>query len=237
MVAEAVTCPPCLLPATDSSMQANLEIARRQMIDQQVRAWEVLDDRVLEAFTRVSRDRYVPESFRDVAFADTSIPLGHGQSMLPPKVDGRILQALAVSRGDAVLDVGTGSGFLAACLAALGGSVRSLEIFADLAMSARSALRANSVPGVEIEVADASQLDETDRYDVIAVTASLPVYDTRFERALRPGGRLFVVTGQRPVMEARLVTRVAHDQWRSETLFETVVEPMINAPRPPAFHF
>jgi len=218
-------------------MQASPEIARRQMIDQQVRTWEVLDDRVLEVLSRVSRDRYVPDSFRDVAFADSSIPLGHGQSMLPPKVDGRILQALAVSRGDTVLDVGTGSGFLAACLAALGGSVRSLEIFEDLAASARSALRAEAVTGVAVEVADASRLDETDRYDAIAVTASLPVYDRRFERALKTGGRLFVVTGQSPVMEARLVTRIAADQWRSEALFETVVEPMINAPRPPAFQF
>lgn len=218
-------------------MHANPEIARRQMIDQQVRTWEVLDDRVLDVFARVSRDRYVPESFRDVAFADAAIPLGHGQGMLPPKVDGRILQSLAVNRGEDVLDVGTGSGFLAACLAALGGSVRSLEIFEDLAASARSTLRADSVTGVSVEVADASRLEEADRYDAIAVTASLPVYDARFERALKLGGRLFVITGQRPVMEARLVTRIAENEWRSEALFETVVEPMINAPRPPTFHF
>jgi protein-L-isoaspartate(D-aspartate) O-methyltransferase len=218
-------------------MHANPEIARRQMIDQQVRTWDVLDDRVLDVFARVSRDRYVPESFRDVAFADAAIPLGHGQGMLPPKVDGRILQALAVNRGEDVLDVGTGSGFLAACLAALGGSVRSLEIFEDLAASARLTLRADSVTGVSVEVADASRLEETDRYDAIAVTASLPVYDARFERALKLGGRLFVITGQRPVMEARLVTRIAENEWRSEALFETVVEPMINASQPPTFHF
>ena len=218
-------------------MHANPEIARRQMIDQQVRTWDVLDDRVLDVFARVSRDRYVPESFRDVAFADAAIPLGHGQGMLPPKVDGRILQALAVNRGEDVLDVGTGSGFLAACLAALGGSVRSLEIFEDLAASARLTLRADSVTGVSVEVADASRLEETDRYDAIAVTASLPVYDARFERALKLGGRLFVITGQRPVMEARLVTRIAENEWRSEALFETVVEPLINAPQPPTFHF
>ena len=218
-------------------MHANPEIARRQMIDQQVRTWDVLDDRVLDVFARVSRDRYVPESFRDVAFADAAIPLGHGQGMLPPKVDGRILQALAVNCGEDVLDVGTGSGFLAACLAALGGSVRSLEIFEDLAASARLTLRADSVTGVSVEVADASRLEETDRYDAIAVTASLPVYDARFERALQLGGRLFVITGQRPVMEARLVTRIAENEWRSEALFETVVEPLINAPQPPTFHF
>lgn len=218
-------------------MQTPVEISRRQMIDQQVRAWEVLDDRVLEVLERVSRDRYVPESFRDVAFADTSIPLGHGQYMLPPKVDGRILQALSIERGDAVLDVGTGSGFLAACLAALGGAVRSIEIFADLADGARRTVRSEGVGPVTIEVADAARLDEQDRYDAIAVTASLPVYDRRFERALKVGGRLFVVTGQRPVMEARLVTRVDQDQWTSEALFETVIEPMLNADRPPEFRF
>jgi protein-L-isoaspartate(D-aspartate) O-methyltransferase len=142
-----------------------------------------------------------------------------------------------VNCGEDVLDVGTGSGFLAACLAALGGSVRSLEIFEDLAASARLTLRADSVTGVSVEVADASRLEETDRYDAIAVTASLPVYDARFERALKLGGRLFVITGQRPVMEARLVTRIAENEWRSEALFETVVEPLINAPQPPTFHF
>lgn len=207
------------------------------MIDQQVRAWEVLDDRVLEVFERVSRERYVPESYRDVAFADAAIPLGHGQYMLPPKIDGRILQALAIQRGDDVLDVGTGSGFLAACLARLGGRVRSIEIHGDLADGARRCLRGDSVAGVSVEVADATKLDEPDRYDVIAVTASLPVYDERFERALKVGGRLFIVIGVRPVMEARLIVRVARDQWTQEPLFETVLEPMINAARPPAFDF
>jgi protein-L-isoaspartate(D-aspartate) O-methyltransferase len=218
-------------------MNPNLEAARRQMIDQQVRAWEVLDDRVLEVLSTVPREKFVPEAFREVAFADAVIPLGHGQFMLPPKVEGRILQALAVGRGDDVLEVGTGSGFFAACLAGMGGQVRTLEIFPDLAQGAERALKSASVTNVIVESSDASRLGDRDHYDAIALTASLPVYDPRFERALRVGGRLFVVVGTGPVMEARLVTRVADDQWAAEGLFETVVPPLINALQPAAFRF
>jgi len=218
-------------------MKANVESARRQMIDQQVRAWDVLDDRVLGILAEVPRERFVPEAYRDVAFADTAIPLGHGQSMLAPKVEGRILQALALGRSDEVLEIGTGSGFFAACLARLSRHVRTLEIFPGLSQDASRALSALSVTNVTVETADASRLDESGLYDAIALTASLPVYDPRFERALRPGGRLFVVVGRAPVMEARLVTRVADDQWVSEALFETVIPPMINALQPDAFRF
>lgn len=218
-------------------MNADVETARQQMIDQQVRAWEVLDDHVLDALAAVPREHFVPEVYRGVAFADTFIPLPHGQVMLPPKVDGRILQALALGRDDEVLEIGTGSGFLAACLSRLAGHVKTLEIFPDLAAGARDALRAASVTNVTVETADATMLDESGLYDSVAVTASLPVYDSRFERALRPGGRLFVVVGVAPVMEARLVTRVGNDQWVSEALFETVIPPMVNATGPETFRF
>jgi protein-L-isoaspartate(D-aspartate) O-methyltransferase len=218
-------------------MKPDVEVARRQMIDQQVRAWDVLDDRVLGILAEVPRERFVPEAYRDVAFADTPIPLGHGQCMLPPKVEGRILQALALGRSDEVLEIGTGSGFFAACLARLARHVRTLEIHADLSRDASQALTDLSVTNVTVETADASKLDESGLYDAIALTASLPVYDPRFERALRPGGRLFVVLGRAPVMEARLVTRVGDDQWVSEALFETVIPPMINAIQPDAFRF
>lgn len=218
-------------------MKADIESARHQMIDQQVRAWDVLDDRVLGILAEVPRERFVPEAYREVAFADTSIPLGHGQCMLSPKVEGRILQALAIGRSDEVLEVGTGSGFFAACLARLSRHVRTLEIHPDLSHSASRALSDLSVTNVTVETADASKLDESGLYDVIALTASLPVNDRRFEHALRPGGRLFVVVGRAPVMEARLVTRVADDQWVSESLFETVIPPMINALQPEAFRF
>lgn len=218
-------------------MNANLDTARRQMIDQQVRAWEVLDERVLVALAGVRREDFVPEDFRGVAFADAAIPLAHGQHMLPPQIEGRILQALALSPGEDVLEVGTGSGFFAACLARLARRVRSLEIFADLAAGARDRLAAAGVGNVTVETADALQTAEGARYDAIAVTASLPVYVDRFARILRPGGRLFVVVGMAPVMEARLVTRTGADAWTATSLFETVIDPLINAPAPPRFHF
>jgi protein-L-isoaspartate(D-aspartate) O-methyltransferase len=218
-------------------MDANVERARSQMIDQQVRAWEVLDENVLGVLASVPRERFVPQAYREVAFADTNIPLGHGQCMLAPKIEGRILQALALRREDAVLEVGTGSGFFAACLARLAGRVRSLEFFPDLAQDAARALASLPAANVTVETADATRLDDSVLYDAIALTASLPVYDPRFERALRPGGRLFVIVGQAPVMEARLVRRVTDEQWVSEALFETVIPPMINAPGPDAFRF
>jgi protein-L-isoaspartate(D-aspartate) O-methyltransferase len=218
-------------------MTLDLEFARRQMIDQQVRAWDVLDERVLQVLASVPRERFVPEAYRDVSFADAAIPLGHGQSMLPPKVEGRLLQALSVERDDEVLEVGTGSGFFAACLARVGRRVRTLEIFADLAQSAERNLGALSVTNVTVEVADAARLSPEALYDAIAVTASLPVYDPRFERALKPGGRLFVVVGTGPVMDAQLVTRVDTEQWVREDLFETVIPPLLNARRPDAFIF
>jgi protein-L-isoaspartate(D-aspartate) O-methyltransferase len=215
----------------------NIELARRQMIEQQVRAWSVLDDRVLGAMAQVRRELFVPAAFREVAFADTSIPLGHGQSMLAPKVDGRILQALELGPEDYVLEVGTGSGFLSACLARLAHHIRSLEIFPDLSARALENLRACGVGGVSVETLDATTIAEENRYDAIAVTSSLPVYDERFQRALKIGGRLFVVVGEAPVMEAQLVRRVGRDQWTTEGLFETILEPLVNAPRPPRFLF
>jgi protein-L-isoaspartate(D-aspartate) O-methyltransferase len=218
-------------------MNFDVEAARRQMIEQQVRAWDVLDQGVLEVLAEVPREHFVPEAYRDVAFADSAIPLAHGQCMLPPKLDGRILQALDLGREDEVLEVGTGSGFLTACLARRARHVRTLEIFPDLAQGALRALQALSVTNVTAETSDATKLDESGLYDAIALTASLPLYDPRFERALRPGGRLFVVVGTAPVMEARLVTRVGEDQWAAEALFETVIPPMVHAVGPDPFRF
>jgi protein-L-isoaspartate(D-aspartate) O-methyltransferase len=215
----------------------NVEIARRQMIEQQVRAWEVLDERVLGALAQVRRELFVPDAYRELAFADTQVPIGHGQVMLTPKVEGRFLQALELDPADEALEIGTGSGFFAACLARLGGSVRSLEILADLCEFAKENLRASGIGGVQIETQDAMTLDESRRYDAIAVTGSLPIYDRRFERALKIGGRLVVVVGESPVMEARLIRRASETQWTQESLFETVIEPLVNAPQPPRFLF
>jgi protein-L-isoaspartate(D-aspartate) O-methyltransferase len=218
-------------------MNAAVDAARRQMVEQQIRTWEVLDPRVIEVFEAVPRERFVPAAFREVAFADAPIPLGHGQHMLPPKLDGRILQALDVRPDAEVLDVGTGSGYLAACLSESGGRVRSLEIHADLAERATANLRDTGHSRVAVEVADASRLAESDRYDAIAVTCALPVYDRRYERALKVGGRLFVVIGRAPLMVAKLVTRASAEEWHADNLFETLLDPMLNAAPPSAFRF
>lgn len=215
----------------------NVEFARTQMVAQQVRAWSVLDERVLATLDAVRREDFVPEAFRDFAFADTAIPLGHGQVMLAPKIDGRILQALELGPGDAVLEVGTGSGFLTACLAALAGSVRSVEIYPDLAALASRNLRAAGVTGVSVETLDAWRFDEVGRYDAIVVSGSLPAYDARFERALKAGGRLFVVVGQSPVMQALLVHRPGDSPAVSTSLFETDIPSLVNAQQPPRFVF
>lgn len=215
----------------------DVDTARRQMIEQQVRAWEVLDLKVLETMQRVPREEFAPPSYRDLAFADMSVPLGHGQHMLPPKLEGRILQALELRPDDAVLEIGTGSGYFAACLGALARSVKSIEINPDLAAMARANLDRNNVPNVSVEVADAFGYADPARYDAVVLTGSLPLYDARFEQWLAVGGRLFLVTGQGPVMEASRITLTAPGEWLRESLFETVVDPLIHAAQPPKFVF
>ncbi len=203
--------------------------ARRQMVDQQIRTWEVLDPRVLDVLSAVPREAFVPQAYRDLAFADAPIPIGFGQSMLAPKLQGRILQALAVTAFDRVLEVGSGTGYLSACLGLLAASTHSIDIHPGL--TAAAAANAASVPraNVQFETRDAFSDAPFGEYDVIAVTGSLPVYDTRFERSLRTGGRLFAIVGEAPVMDAILVRRVDSAEWIRESLFETVVEPLINA--------
>jgi len=215
----------------------NVEYARTQMVAQQVRAWDVLDERVLAALQSVRREEYVPEAFRELAFADTPIPLGHGQAMLAPKVDGRILQALELRPTDEVLEVGSGSGYLTACLAALAGRIRSLEIYPDLAAQATRNLRSGGMTSASVETLDALRVEEVGRYDAVVVSGSLAIYDSRFERALRAGGRLFVIVGSPPVMEALLIRRGAGVTASRTALFETVIAPLVNAPQPPRFVF
>jgi len=211
--------------------------AREQMIEQQVRAWDVLDARVLETLRQVPRDAFVAPQHRFLAFADVEIPLPRGQHMLRPSVVGRLLQALALTGAERVLEVGTGSGFVTACLRAGAASVRSVEIFPELAELARANIAAVCQRDVEIVTQDATQLDSDTRYDAIAVTASLPVPDERFQRQLTVGGRLFVVVGEPPVMEARLIRRISEDAWGMESLFETVIDPLVHATRPQGFVF
>jgi protein-L-isoaspartate(D-aspartate) O-methyltransferase len=211
--------------------------AREQMIEQQLRAWEVLDARVLEVMRQVPRELFVPQAQRYRAYADVEVPLARGQHMLRPSVCGRVLQALLPQGNERVLQIGSGSGFITACLRAMAAQVRSLEVFPELAEDARRNLAALGMRDVEVLDADALHSDDGGRYAAIAVTASLPVYDERFEAMLAVGGRLFVVVGEAPAMEARLVRRSAEHAWTTESLFETVIDPMVNAVRPPEFTF
>jgi len=210
---------------------------REQMIEQQVRAWDVLDEHVLEILRKVPRDRFTPEQQRFRAYADGEVPLPHDQHMLRPSVVGRLLQALDLKETDHVLEIGAGSGFVTACLRTAAARVRSVEIFPALAEMARRNLDSQGLRDVEIVTADGLQLDTGARYGAIAVTGSLPVYDDRFERQLEIGGRLFVVVGELPVMEARLIRRTGEGSWSSESLFETVIDPLVNARRVPEFRF
>jgi len=213
------------------------DFARRQMIEQQVRAWQVLDLAVLETMSRVRREEFTPPAYRDLAFADMNVPLANGQSMLTPTLEGRILQALNLGPDDAVLEVGTGSGFFAACLGALARTVTSIEIYPDLAATARASIARSGTTNVTVEVADAFTRDDLGRHDVVVLTGSLPLYDARFEQALSEGGRLFAVVGRGPVMEALRITRSGPGQFLRETLFETFMDPLVHAAEPPRFVF
>jgi protein-L-isoaspartate(D-aspartate) O-methyltransferase len=208
-----------------------------QMIAQQVRSCEVLDAHALEAMHRVPRELFVPAAWRALAYADCALPLACGKRMLTPMLAGRMLQALAVRQGEQVLEVGTGSGYLSACLAAAGGRVQSLELHAQLATAARSSLEAAGFTTVEVTCADGMALVSETAYDAIVLTAALPIYEPRFERALKYGGRLLVVVGSPPVMEARLVRRLGAAEFSATALFETCLEPLEHAPAPPAFEF
>jgi len=205
------------------------------MLGQQLRAWEVLDDRVLRAFAETPREDFVPSDYRDLAFADVEIPLQCGQGMLAPKVEGRILQALQVEPVEEVLVVGTGSGYLTACLARLAKRVTSVDIFPDLVAAAQPKLAACRIRNVELTVTDAFDLSHRARFDAIAVTGSVPHLDQHFTGMLRPQGRLCIVVGREPAMEARLITLQPDGTTTTDSLFETVLAPLINAERPEPF--
>ncbi len=207
------------------------------MIDQQVRAWTVLDPAVLDVLSTVPREEFVPEAYESMAFADMEIPLGHGEFMMTPTVEGRALQALDLRSNDHVLEIGTGSGFLTACLAKLAGTVTSIDIHDDFVRDAARKLAGAGIDNVELQTMDATRELPGDRYDAIAVTGSIETFDPRFVDALRPGGRLFVVVGSPPVMDARRIRRTGDTDWNSESLFETSLGPLVHGTLPPQFVF
>lgn len=215
------------------------DVAREQMVTQQVRTWDVLDDRVIDTLRRLPRERFVPEAYRGAAFADSPIPLGHGEHMLPPKLVGRFLQALDLGQRDSVLEVGTGSGYLTAAMAMQSSRVRSIDRHADFVSAARGRIAALGLGSTEVAVADAFEAGAlgSGSWDAVVLTGSLPVYDPRFEQRLAVGGRLLVVVGSAPVMAATLVRRVSATEWTRQGLFETVIDPLVGAPTPPAFRF
>jgi protein-L-isoaspartate(D-aspartate) O-methyltransferase len=223
------------IPLPENFMQT--EFARAQMVGQQVRAWDVLDERVLDAMRRTPREFFVPERFAGLAFADTNIPIAPGQHMLPPNIVGRLLQALLPAPGMRALVVGCGTGFVPACLSTMGASVRAIEIVPELAEAARRNLKRAGFGQVEVVTGDTFNLDTGNDYALIAVCGALPLYDERFARALAVGGRLFVVVGSAAPQEALLVTRTDAEKWDSLGLFETVIDPLDHAPRPEPFQF
>jgi protein-L-isoaspartate(D-aspartate) O-methyltransferase len=186
----------------------------------------------------IPREHFVPERYRSLAFADTNIPLGHGQVMMTPKLEGRLLQALAIEPGDKVLEIGTGSGYLTACLAALGQHVTSFDIMPEFTATAGQKLLNEKIGNIALHSADvADGIGSDERYDVIAVTGSLPVLQQQYHQNLAIAGRLFVITGELPIMEACLITRVDEHNWSRESLLETCMPPLLNAARAQEFIF
>ncbi len=215
----------------------DVERARFNMVEQQIRTWDVLDPEVLDLLFTVKREEYVPPAHRSLAFADLEIPLGDGQRMWTPKLEARLLQALAVKPDQHVLEIGTGSGYFTALLAARGARVTSVEIAAGRAAAARANLARHGFERVRVEVGDGARGFGRDSYDVIVLTGSTPVLPEAFAAQLAAGGTLFAIVGEAPVMAARLVRRDADGRTRAAVLFETVVPPLVNAVQPERFAF
>jgi protein-L-isoaspartate(D-aspartate) O-methyltransferase len=215
---------------------ARVEQSRFNMVEQQVRTWEVLDAKVLNLLQKIPREAFVPKAYQGLAFADIEIPLGHGQTMLAPKIEGRFLQALSLSNQDTVLEIGTGAGYLTALLAKQAKQVDSYEIYASLSNQAKKNLAAQKINHVKCMLGDGLKLAQGS-YDAIVLTGSLPVYPQFMERLLKLGGRMLVVVGDAPVMQAILVTRVDESSFKQDVLFETCLPVLINAPQPSRFEF
>ncbi|MBL8447438.1 MAG: protein-L-isoaspartate O-methyltransferase [Zoogloeaceae bacterium] len=216
----------------------NFERARFNMVEQQVRPWDVLDPAVLETMMRVRREEFVRQSYRSIALSEAVIPLPCGQVMLPPVIEGKVLQAVQVGKEDQVLEIGSGSGYFAALLAAQAAWVRTIEIEPELVRLASSNLNSAEVHNVIVEEGDGAQgWAKNAPYDVIVVSGGLPMLPAAFTDQLKVGGRLFAFVGEAPVMVARLVTKVAEGQLRTEDLFETLVPTMKNAVKHESFTF
>jgi protein-L-isoaspartate(D-aspartate) O-methyltransferase len=216
--------------------------ARFNMIEQQIRTWEVLDPAVLQLLNDVPREKFVPAEYQGLAFADIEIPLGEGQSMLSPKLEGRILQALNIKKTQTILHIGTGSGYFTALLANLARQVISLEVNKEISAQAANNLAKNNIKNVTLLVADGVFGRPNDKqcyehYDVIVYTGSSPVEPTGVRQQLNIGGIMFIVLGQAPVMQAALIQRVSETGYTQDVLFETCIPELINASQAQQFEF
>ncbi|HEX7339983.1 MAG TPA: protein-L-isoaspartate O-methyltransferase [Rhodanobacteraceae bacterium] len=217
-------------------MTLNFEQARRNMINNQVRPWDVVDMAVLDALGRVHREDFVADHLREQAFVDVMLPLGHGEVMLKPVLEGRILQALGLGKDDRVLEIGTGSGYLTACMATLAGHVTSIDIHADFTDTARARLARAGIDNVALDTADAMRdFQPNGRFDAVVVTGAVPEIPAHFQEWLKPASRLFVIAGQSPVMTAWLTTTTAQGQRHEQSLFETDLPYLVHAAPAPAF--
>ena len=213
------------------------EQARFNMVEQQIRTWEVLDQRVLDLLFAIKREDFVPAAYRALAFADLELPLPNGARMWTPKMEARVIQELDLKPGDRVLEIGTGSGYLTALLASGAGDVTSVEIDAATAADARAKLARHGFSAVRVEAGDGARGFGSETYDVIVLTGSTPLLPERFFEQLAPGGRLFAVVGEAPAMAARLVRAEGAEARIAADLFETVVAPLVNALAPARFEF
>lgn len=216
----------------------NLEQARFNMVEQQIRPWNVLNQHVLDLLLEMRREDFVPTAYHNLAFVDMEIPLGHGEVMLTPKMEARIIQELAIRKTDKVLEVGTGSGYMTALLAQQAKHVYSIEIVPEFKEQAAEKLRAHSIHNVTLEQGDAARgWDRHGPYDVIVLTGSVPVLPEAFFASLNRGGRMFAVVGDAPTMEGKLITCLDEDACRTTDLFETNIPPLRNALQPQRFTF
>lgn len=210
---------------------------RTMMVSQQVRTSDVFDPAVLKVLADMPREEFVASEYRSLAYADTSIPLAAGRQTLTPQIEGRLLQSLDLSQHDRVLEIGTGSGFVTACLCRLAHQVTSMDVNRELVARAGEKLSKLGVTNCEFLIGDISELEENRDFDAIAVLGSVPDYDTRFQERLTLGGRLFLIVGRAPLMEALVVRRTGAQEWSHQSLFETVIPPLANVPKISEFTF
>ncbi|MEK7990493.1 MAG: protein-L-isoaspartate O-methyltransferase [Thiotrichaceae bacterium] len=212
----------------------NYEQARFNMIEQQIRPWDVLNQSILDVVAEVPREKFVPSEYHALAFADVELPLGHDQVMMFPRLEARLLQSLSIKPTDRVLEIGTGSGYLTALLAKLAEHVDSVDIYEDLVQQAEKKLA--GLDNVSLSVGNAVQGWKTDiQYDVIILTGSIPFLSSHFKQQLKPNGRLFAIVGEAPIMEALVVTRFSDTEWQVDSLFETSLTELVGVTKPNQF--